>query len=103
MILKFPNLDTLRLALTTGTVPPAVSRTSAIAGFDEQDQVWVETAASLSRSAREDLRKLGAQVSRSSEATLTIEVSCWPELLPLQPDPGPVERLEQTPVLFDLA
>ena len=51
MILKFPDLDSLRVALTTGAVPPAVSQTSAIAGFDEQGPVWVETSSSSSRSA----------------------------------------------------
>ena len=44
MILKFPDLDTLRLALVTGAVPPAVTQTPASAGFDDQGPVWVETA-----------------------------------------------------------
>jgi hypothetical protein len=102
MILKFPDLATLRLALTSAAVPTSVSQTAAVAGFDDQDQVWVEFSASLSRSNQNDLKKLGATVCRSSSASLKTEVTCWPEMLPLETDKTPVERLEQTPVLFDL-
>jgi hypothetical protein len=102
MILKFPNLDTLRLALTTGAVSPALSQTPATAGFDDQEQLWVETAVTVPKAVQGELKKLGVQVVRSSGATLTTEVTCWPELLPLLADPG-FERSEQTPVLFDLA
>src|SRR4051794_19163987 len=103
MILKFPNLDTLRLTLTSGAVPSAVSQTAAVAGFDDQEQLWVDTSTSLSRTVQAELRRLGIQICRNSGATLSTEVSCWAELLPLQPDPTPPERLEQLPVLFDIA
>src|SRR3954465_15550565 len=103
MILKFPDLPPLRLALTTGAVPTAVCQTPATAGFGDQEQLWVETPASLPRSNQNELRKLGVQICRASGATLTAEVSSWLELLPLQPNPTPVERAEQTPVLFDLS
>jgi hypothetical protein len=102
MILKFPNLATLRLALTTGAVPSALSQTPATVGFDDQEQLWVETAATVSKAAQGELKKLGVQVVRSSAATATAEVSCWPEMLPLHADPT-FERTEQTPVLFDLS
>jgi cellulose synthase operon protein C len=102
VILTFPNLDVLRLSLTSGAVPPAVSRTSAIAGLGEQEQIWVEPSVTLSRSAQNDLRRLGVQVAKTG-GPLTFEVSCWPELLPLRPDPLPLNELGQTPVLFDLA
>lgn len=103
MILKFPTLDTLRLALTTGAVPPSVARAGAVAGFDEEEQLWVEIETPLSRAVQSELKRLGVQVVKSSGATLTIDVCCWAELLPLQADPRPIDRLEQTPVLFDLA
>jgi hypothetical protein len=102
MILKFPDLATLRLALTTEAVPLAMAQAPAVAGFDDQDQVWVETAGSLPRGNQNELKRLGAQSVRSSGASLKTEVSCWPEMLPLEKDRGPVERLDTTPVLFDL-
>src|SRR5262249_49465746 len=102
VILTFPNLEVLCLSLTSGAVPPAVSRTSAVAGLGEQEQIWVEPSVALPRSAQNDLRRLGVQIAKTG-APLTFEVSCWPELLPLRPDPRPLNGLGQTPVLFHLA
>src|SRR5579885_1393164 len=102
MILKFPDLATLRLALTSGAVPPAVSQAEAVAGFGEPEQLWVETAAALPRAAQSELKRLGVQVCRASGAALATTVGSWLELLPLQPDPDPLLGLEQAPVLFDL-
>src|SRR5262245_8611742 len=101
-ILKFPDLATLRLAMTTAAVPVPVTQASASVGFDDQGPVWIETSASLPRNCQNDLKKLGAQVARSSGVPLSTGVSCWPEMLPLEPDRAPIERLETTPVLFDL-
>ena len=64
MILKFPDIDTLRLSLTSGAVPPAVALTAAVAGIDDQNQVWVEPAAPLPRTVQNDLRRLGVQVCK---------------------------------------
>ena len=102
MILKFPDLNTLRLALITGGVPVAMSQAGAVAGFD-QDQCWVETSASLGRNNQAELKKLGVQFPRAWAANLEkTEVSCWAEILPLERERAAVERLDQTPVLFDL-
>jgi cellulose synthase operon protein C len=103
MILKFPNLDTLRLALLSGAVPSSVSLTPASAGYDEQEALWVETAAALPRAAQNELKKLGVLIARTNGSTATADITCWPELLPLLADKGPIDRPEQTPVLFDLS
>lgn len=103
MILKFPDPDTLRLALTSGAVPPAVALTAAVAGIDDQNQVWVEPTAPLPRAVQNDLRRLGVQVCKVRGAADFAPVSCWPEILPLRPDPDPIDRLEQTPILFETA
>jgi hypothetical protein len=103
MILKFPDLNSLRLALLTGAVPPAVSQAGAVAGFDDQGQCWVETSASLSRANQAELKKFNVLTARSSAATVKSEVSCWAEILPLERERQPVDHLEATPVLFDLA
>ena len=101
MILKFPDLDTLRLALTSGAAPPAVAQAAAVVGFDDQGRVWVETAASLPRAAQNDLRRLGVQLCKTNGAAAIFPVRCWPEILPLQRDADPLDRLEQTPILFE--
>ena len=95
MILKFPDLNTLRLALISGAVPPGVSQTAASAGYDEQEALWVETNAALPKTAQNQLKKLGVQVARASGSTAIGDVTCWPELLPLQADNGPLDRPEQ--------
>jgi hypothetical protein len=102
MIVKFPNLETLRLALSSGAVPAEVAQKAAVAGFGEEDQLWVETSARLSAAVQKELKRLGVMVCRASGAALSTEVSCWLELLPLVPDDTPLDRLEQTPVLFEV-
>ena len=52
MILTFPDFDALRLAMTSGAVPPAVAQSAAVVGFDNQNHVWVETAAPSRRTER---------------------------------------------------
>jgi hypothetical protein len=101
MILLFPDLDTLRLALTSGAMPAAVSQAPVAAGFDQQGQVWLQPSVSVPRAALAALRHLKVQVPRSSPVPLTERCHCWPQLLPLE---RIGDRLppEQTPVLFDL-
>ncbi len=103
MILKFANLDTLKLALTSGAIPPAVSQSAATAGFDEQGQVWVDTPIAIPKAAQAELKRLGVQSVKTNGAALTAAVGSWLEVLPLRPDPTPPEKPEQTPVLFDVA
>jgi hypothetical protein len=101
MIIKFPNLDTLRLALTCGAIPPDVAQQPAIAGFGADEQLLVESPAKLPAASQRELKHLGATVCKSSGAERSTEVSCWLELLPLVADPTPLAELEKTPVLFD--
>lgn len=102
MIVNFPDLDTLRLALMSGVIPAGIAQKSAVAGFGEQGEVWVESAARLSPTVQKELKRLGAVVCKTSGADLSTEVSCWPELLPLVADDAPASTLEQTPVLFEV-
>jgi hypothetical protein len=102
MILTFPDLDTLRLALTSGAVPAAVALAPAVAGFDDGGRVWVGPSADLSRKALTELRRLGASVAKAAGDSPAVEVSCWLQLLPLRRSGEPVARPEQTPVLFEL-
>jgi cellulose synthase operon protein C len=102
MIIRFPDLKTLQLALTSGAVPVDIAQKPAVAGFGEEEQLWVETPAKLSAAAQRELKRLSALVCKSSGAALSTEVSCWLELLPLAAEDAPLDVLEQTPVLFDV-
>jgi hypothetical protein len=101
MLLHFPNLDTLQLALTSGTVPRAVSLAPVAAVFAEP-AVWVEPSAALPRGVQGDLRRLGVQATKSADPSgVRIELGCWPQLLPLRKTEPPA-LTGQTPVLFEL-
>lgn len=93
----------MRIALTGKAVPKEISQAPIVAGFDEQDRLWIETPPGLGQAALSELRKLGARHGPRCDAQMLAEVSCWLELLPLVPDPNSAEHLEQTPVLFDLS
>src|SRR5262249_34547579 len=103
MILTFPNLDTLRLALTSGAVPSATAQTEAQAGFDEQGRLWLQTPATFRGSAMTELRRLGVEsVRKPPPVPLDLTVCSWLQLLPVQRGSGRLDPPEQTPVLFDL-
>ncbi|HZT79550.1 MAG TPA: hypothetical protein VFA26_04995 [Gemmataceae bacterium] len=102
MLLTFPDLDTLRLALTTGAVPPPVGQAAAAAGFDADGRVSVQPSVAVPHAAQNDLRKLGVEVAMGNGTPLAESVCCWPQLLPLQRVGQAPALPEQTPVLFDL-
>ena len=102
MTLIFPNLDTLRLALTAGGIPEAVSVAAARAAFDDNGQSWVEPSVALKPAAEKELHRLGIKTADSVHPVLDQTVDCWPQLLPLERVPlGRSD--EKMPVLFQLA
>jgi hypothetical protein len=102
MILTFPDLETLRLALTSGAVPGAVALAPAVAAFGDDGAVWVEPSADLPRKALNELRRLGAGVAKAVGASPSVEVSCWLQLLPLRRSADPLAHPEQVPIIFEL-
>ena len=101
MLYHFPDLDTLRLAMTSGAVPDAVGRAGARAAFDPDGTVRVQCEMRLSASGRLALGQLGVQIEDTSTEDLPEIVLCWPQLLPVQPGPQP-EFSDRLPVLFEL-
>src|SRR5438093_8263115 len=96
--LFFPNLDTLRLVLASGVVPPAVSDAPARAGFDGHGRLWLEPAELPPRDILAALGRLGVR-TLGEAGVLTTAVTSWAELLPLRPArPGAAPGA----VLFDL-
>jgi hypothetical protein len=102
MILQFPDLDTLRLVLTSGTVPPGVCLAAAAAAIDGQGQVWLQPSVAPSRAALNELRRLKVQAPRTSPVPLTEQVHSWLQLFPVHREAGRAVPPEQAPVLFDL-
>src|SRR5438045_4098413 len=102
MILEFPNLDALQLALTGGLVPAEVSAAPALAAVGERGTVWVATTVKLPPAAQKELRRLGVQPAGSLGDGEQFRCLCWPQVLPLQREAEPAAVTPQMPVLFEL-
>ena len=103
MILLFPNLDTLRLALTSSIVPPEVTLTPAAVTFDGEGKIYLESAASLTRAVTKNLDRIGVKGSKRHATDAPEEVSCWPQVLPLVRETATPNVSNQAPVLFELS
>ncbi len=103
MIYHFPNFDTLRLAITSGVVPPEVSLAPAVAGEDEEGHVWLQPSVALARKAQTGLRRLGVEIVKATGDLQAEEVSCWLQMLPVAPQADAPQPTARTPVLFEFA
>ncbi len=102
MIFKFPDLKLLRLALESRVIPPTVSGSETLVAFDETGGCFVEVNEFLPRSTSNELKRLGVSSVRSFNSLNKQSVSCWAEILPLEPDPHSINHLDQLPVLFEV-
>jgi len=84
MILEFPNLQTLQLALDTGTIPPEIAQSPARSGHGSQAAVFVETAQVVPLEVQKALNSLGVRCRRGAEVQLDHVLRCWPQLIPVQ-------------------
>jgi hypothetical protein len=103
-IYHFPDLDTLRLAVTSGVVPPAVSLSPAVAGLEDGGHILLQPAEALPRAVQTGLARLGVQPVRAKGELKAEQVCCWLQLLPVQRDPSwrDVSRNASAAVLFEL-
>ena len=102
MILLFPDLDTLRLALTSGIVPADVTLAPAAVSFDDQGKIYVEPTESLTKTVTKNLDRIGVKGSKRHAQDEPQEVTCWPQLLPVVREGTPPQLSNQAPVLFEL-
>src|SRR5262245_49375747 len=102
MILLFPDLDTLRVSLTSGIVPADVTLAPAAASFDAEGKIYVEPTVNLTKTVAKSLDRLGVKGSKRHASDEPEEVSCWPHLLPVARDSAPPQLSNQAPVLFEL-
>ncbi len=103
MILLFPDLDTLRLTLTSNTVPADVTLAPAAVSYDDQGRWYVEPTVALSRTTAKTLDRLGVKGSKRHATDAPTDVSSWIQILPATREPGTPGLSSQTPVLFDLS
>lgn len=103
MVLHFPNLDVLKIAITSGIVPESIVMAPVKAGFGTAGELWLQPAGRVPRGVRADLRRLGVEETRSSAVPVAETFHCWLQVFPLDGDLATVAVSDKTPVLFDLA
>jgi hypothetical protein len=103
MILLFPNLDTLRLALAGSIVPPEVTLAPARVSFDDRGKIYLESDASLTRAVIRNLDRIGVKGSKRHASDAPEDLSCWPQALPVVREAEPPNVSGQAPVLFELS
>ncbi len=102
MILLFPDLDTLRVSLTSGIVPADVTLSPAAVSFDAEGKIYVEPTVNLSKAVTKNLDRLGVKGSKRHASDEPQDVTCWPQLLPVTRDTVAPQLSNQAPVLFEL-
>src|SRR5262245_10731196 len=103
MILLFPNLDTLRLALTSSIVPHEVTLAPAAVTFDDQGKIYLESEANLTRSVTKNLDRIGVKGSKRHASDQPEKITCWPQALPVEREAETPALSNQSPVLFELS
>ncbi len=102
MILLFPDLDTLRLCLTSDTVPADVTLAPAAVSTDKLGRIYLEPTVSLSKSTAKLLDRIGVKGTRRHANESVEQVCCWIEVIPAVKEPGTPNLASQTAVLFEL-
>ena len=82
MILCFPNADALRLVAASSILPDAVLMAPASVASLPDRRVLVRSSVKVSKAAATELSKLGV-TGASGFPDDAVDVSCWPEALPL--------------------
>jgi cellulose synthase operon protein C len=102
MILLFPDIDTLKLALSSSIVGPDVTLAPAVLTIDSQGRLYVEPKTTLSRTTTKNLDRIGVKGCKRHGSSTPEPVANWLQIVPLQKEPGPPELSSQSPVLFEL-
>ncbi len=101
MIFLFPNLETLRIALTSGMVPPSIAMAPVEAAFDAQGRPSVKSHSIPPKTMQNALRRLGVKTGEAHYAE-PMAYSSWPEILPVMKDDDSPEITSATIVLFEM-
>ena len=101
MILSFPSLDALALAISGGSIRAEVAVGPCSASFDSSGAVSVEASFRLLKAQKGELAAKGIVESKRHVGDEE-EFSCWLQLFPVVSMSGPPQLSQQAPVLFDL-
>lgn len=101
MWVRFSNLDAVRLALTSQLVPPATQSEPLEAVIGNDGVIWIRPSKPLPKNVLVKLKTLGVETEPKTIAD-SLQLSCWPQLFPLEPDPAQRGASEKTVVIFEL-
>lgn len=98
-MLRFPNIDALHMALTSGLVPATVSL--APAGFQRHSggAIDILPATAVSQTIAASLQQFGVEVVADGPIAETI--GHWLQAIPIERNPRPPKIAHQTPVLIE--
>ncbi len=104
MLLKFPNLKTLTLAISSGIIPQEIVVAPVLAALQSDGGIWLEADGTLPRSVSATLKDWGV-VSRRGSSAVDAQFeqrSCWLHVIPFERDAAFCEVGDRTVVLFEL-
>jgi FtsH ternary system domain X7 len=101
MIYLFPNLDTLRIALTSGQIPADVSREHVEAAFLPDGSASIKPHAIPPKPMQNALKRLGIK-SVDAHIGEPTALASWLQILPVARAAGTPEFTSTNPVLFEL-
>src|SRR4051812_7592370 len=102
MILCFPDLNTLRLVIGSGLLPPEMLQSEATVGNLPNGGIAVETTGKLPKKTAGELAKLNVTAGKGMPEG-TERMSCWFQVLPLNKESMSSPLAAQAPVLFELS
>src|SRR5258708_22561683 len=103
MIFHFPNLETLRLAITSAQVPTEVSAAPAEVAFDPEGRPSVRPAAGIPpKPMLNALKRLGVKQAKDHYNEAALAVDCRPQGLPVAKTAAIPEVTSNTPILFEM-
>ncbi len=101
MIFLFPDLETLRIALTSGQVPPDVSREPVEVAFDAAGRPSVKPHSIPPKTMQNALKRMGIKTGQAHHGQ-PMTLASWPQVLPVVREAGAPEFTATTPILFEM-
>ncbi len=104
MLLQFPDITTLTLAISSGTIPETVVSSPLDYASGEDGKLWVEAEGSLPQSVSSTLKNWGVSVHRGRGKLKLVfrRMRCWLEVVPLERIRQSEMMADRTQVLFEL-
>ncbi len=102
MILHFPRVEVLQLALTAGIVPPEVHGSACAFAAPADGGLWLRPETIPAVAVQRELARIGVNLVPDGGPPLGGTADCWAQALPLVPEAPCAPIGEKTAVLFEI-